>query len=84
MTDFPWTWSVASPAIKLRTLVSLGVLPAIVVALVVATQLFDVKRECRGAFSLGFGPGFDVYRCNLTIKAVGTDLSIPLPRLFWK
>lgn len=57
-------------------------MPAVVFALVTATQLFDATKECRGAFSSGFSAGFDVYRCRLTIKAVGTDLkfSIPLPR----
>jgi hypothetical protein len=59
----------------------LGVLAALVFAFVGDAQLFDASRDCRGAFSSGFSSGFDVHRCKLTVKAVGSDfkLTIPLP-----
>jgi hypothetical protein len=63
-------------------LVRLGVLAALVFALVGDAQLFDASRDCRGAFSSGFSNGFDVHRCKLTVKAVGSDFrfSVPLPQ----
>jgi hypothetical protein len=63
-------------------LIRLGVLAALVFALVGDAQLFDASRECRGAFSSGFSSGFDVHRCKLTIKAVGSDFkfAVPLPQ----
>jgi len=74
----PWP---VSPAVGFRALVRKGLLPALALALALAAQLFDASRECRGAFSSAFSAGFDVHRCNLTIKAVGTDFkfSVPLP-----
>jgi hypothetical protein len=71
-----------SPAIRLQRLVRYGLLPAVAFALAADTQLFDASKECRGgAFSSGFSRGFDLRRCNLTVKAIGADLkiSVPLP-----
>jgi hypothetical protein len=63
-------------------LIRLGVLAALVFALAGDAQLFDASRECRGAFSSAFSSGFDVHRCKLTVKAVGSDFkfAIPLPQ----
>jgi hypothetical protein len=73
---------IVSPAIGLQRLVRYGLLAALAFALAASAQLFDASRECRGDFSSAFRIGFDLYRCELTVKAVGSDLrfSIPLPR----
>jgi hypothetical protein len=70
-----------SPVIA-RRLIRAGLVATLAVAVVGSARLFDVSRECRGAFTSGFSTGFDIHRCKLTVKAVGTDLSvaIPLPR----
>jgi hypothetical protein len=70
------------PLTVVWSLIRLGVLAALVFALVGDAQLLDASRECWGAFSSGFSNGFDVHRCKLTVKAVGSDFmfSIPLPR----
>jgi hypothetical protein len=72
------------PAISLtalRRLVRLGLLAAFVLALAADVRQIEASKECRGAFAAGFGSGFDVRHCNLTLK-IGVDLqvSIPLPR----
>jgi hypothetical protein len=59
------------PAV-LRRLVLIGMLPAVVAAVVVALWSYEAKRECSGAFSAGFGAGFDVYHCDLVLKRVGS------------
>jgi hypothetical protein len=70
-----------APLIFLRRLIRAGLLAALVFALARDAQLFDSSRECRGAFSSAFSNGFDVHRCKLTIKAVGSDFkfAVPLP-----
>jgi hypothetical protein len=68
-----------SPAIRLRRLVRHGLLPALAFALAADSQLVDISKECRGAFSSGFSAGFDVHRCKMTIQGVGTNLKISIP-----
>ena len=66
-----------------RRLVLAGLLPAFVLALVIALWLFDAKRECRGgAFSSGFSAAFDVRKCDLVVRRIGGEeiARIPLPR----
>jgi hypothetical protein len=53
----------------------------IVLALALTAIQLDVSRACRGAFSRGFSSGFDVYRCELVVRKIGTNTQfrIPLP-----
>jgi hypothetical protein len=55
---------------------------ALVFALSADVRQFESSKECRGAFSSGFGGGFDVRRCDLVVKKIGGDaeVRIPLPR----
>jgi hypothetical protein len=58
-----------------------GLLAALAFALAASAQLFDISRECRGDFSSAFSSGFDLHRCELTVKAVGSDLRFSIPAL---
>jgi hypothetical protein len=71
------------PVDLFRRLVGAGlVLGALVLALSVDVRQFEASKECRGAFSSGFGGGFDVRRCDLVIRSFGRDIGLhfPLPR----
>jgi hypothetical protein len=71
------------PADLFRRLVGAGlVLGALVVALSADVMQFEASKECRGAFSSGFGGGFDVRRCDVVIRWFGRDIGLhfPLPR----
>jgi hypothetical protein len=60
------------PAEFLRRLVRAGLLLALVVALAIGLNYISAERKCRGgAFSAGFGSGFNVKRCDLVIKGGG-------------
>jgi hypothetical protein len=67
----------ARPA-SLRWLILQCLLPALVLALIVALWQFDASKECRGAFSTGFSSGFDRHRCDLIIRSKGEEI-IRLP-----
>ena len=69
------------PVDRARWLVIAGLIVAFVAALVTAIPQFDVSKKCHaGAFSSGFGSGFDVSYCDLVIRKTGSDvLSIRLP-----
>jgi hypothetical protein len=59
------------------------VLGALVLARSGDVVQFEASKECRGgAFSAGFGGGFDVHRCDLVVRRIGSDrgLRIPLPQ----
>jgi hypothetical protein len=62
-----------------RWLVLLGLLPALVIALAVLIWLFEASRDCRGSLSAGFSNGFDLYRCDLVVRKIGSDLKIRVP-----
>jgi hypothetical protein len=66
----------------LRLLGAALVLGALVFALSADVMQFEASKECRGAFSSGFGGGFDVHRCDLVVRRIGSDrgLRIPLPQ----
>jgi hypothetical protein len=67
----------ARPA-GLRWLILLCLLPALVLALVVALWQFDASKECRGAFSTGFSSGSDRNRCDLIIRSKGEEVRLQL------
>lgn len=70
------------PVDFLRRLVVAGLLVAIVVVGVIAAlDTLRISRECGGAFSRGFGAGFDRYNCELLIRATkgGYQIKMPLP-----
>jgi hypothetical protein len=75
-TAFPWP---ISPAESLRRFVRYGLLSAFVFAMAADARLFDVSNECRGDFSSAFSRDFDVRRCNLTVRSIGSDLKFNLP-----
>ncbi|WP_298111482.1 hypothetical protein [Bradyrhizobium sp.] len=68
--------------VSLRWLVVAGLIPALVLALVVAVWSTEAKKECRGgAFSNGFSAAFDVRKCDLVLEVEGQEITqIPLPR----
>jgi hypothetical protein len=70
----------ARPA-DLRWLILLCLLPALVLALVVALWQFDASKKCRGAFSTGFSSGFDRHQCDLIIRSKGEEVRLPLQPL---
>jgi hypothetical protein len=72
------------PADLFRRLVGAGlVLSALVFALSGDVVQFEASKECRGAFSSGFGGGFDMRRCDVVVRRIGGDagVRIPLPQL---
>jgi hypothetical protein len=72
---------IALPIAFLRWAVRAGLICAFVLALVLTAIQLDVSRDCRGGFSRGFNSGFDVYRCELVVRKIGTNAQfrIPLP-----
>jgi hypothetical protein len=65
-----------------RKLALAGLIPALVLASVVGLWSTEAKKECRGgAFSSGFGAGFDVRHCDLVVKRGGqVIIQLPLSR----
>jgi hypothetical protein len=65
-----------------RWLVWVGLMSALVLAAYMVLAQFDASKECRGgAFSAAFSRGFDVRRCDLVLKRVGSEVvRIPLPQ----
>jgi hypothetical protein len=49
------------------------------VALLITANRLQSHRHCEGAFSQGFNNDFDRYRCELTIRYVGTNLEFTIP-----
>jgi hypothetical protein len=71
-----------SPVGVTRRLVLVGLIQAFAVALAATVHQLDVSKQCRGgAFSSAFASGFDVRRCDLVVRKIGSDaeLRIPLP-----
>jgi len=71
------------PADLIRRLIRDGLIPSLVLTLYLVLVQFEASKECRGgAFSAGFGGGFDVHRCDLVVRRIGSDrgLCIPLPQ----
>lgn len=72
------------PADLIRRLIRDGLIPGLVLTLFLVLVQFEASKECRGgAFSAGFGGGgFDVHRCDLVVRRIGSDrgLRIPLPQ----
>jgi hypothetical protein len=68
------------PADLIRRMVLVGLLSALAFVAYLGLTQFDVARECRGgAFSSGFGPGFDVRRCDITVRRFGREIGrVPL------
>jgi hypothetical protein len=77
----PQIQAAQSPIAFLRWAVRAGLICAFVLALVLTAIQLDVSRDCRGGFSRGFSSGFDVYRCELVVRKIGTNAQfrIPLP-----
>ncbi len=63
----------------LKAAVWLCMIGAFVVAAVATADQFEKKRACHGAFSAAFSAAFDRYRCELTIRRIGTDFKLTLP-----
>jgi hypothetical protein len=71
------------PADLVRWLVRARLMPALALVVYLALVQFEVSKECRGgAFSSGFGAGFDGRRCHIVIRRIGSELEVrvPLPR----
>jgi hypothetical protein len=71
------------PVDLVRWLVSAGFVGGLVFAVYLVLVQFEVSKECRGgAFSSGFGPGFDGRRCDIVIGRIGSEFEVrvPLPR----
>jgi hypothetical protein len=71
------------PVDLIRRLVAAGLMLALVIALSADVIQFEASKECRGgAFGGGFSSGFDVRRCSVIIRRVGSEaeIRIPLPR----
>ena len=71
------------PANLIRRLIRDGLIPSLALTLYLVLVQFEASKECRGgAFSAGFGGGFDVHRCDLVVRRIGSDrgLRIPLPQ----
>jgi len=72
------------PADLIRRPIRDGLIPGLVLTLFLVLVQFEASKECRGgAFSAGFGGGgFDVHRCDLVVRRIGSDrgLRIPLPQ----
>jgi hypothetical protein len=58
------------------------VLGALVFALSSDVVQFETSKECRGAFSSGFGGGFETRHCAVVVRKTGSDekIRIPLPQ----
>jgi hypothetical protein len=70
------------PVDLVRLLVRAGFVGGLVLAVYLVLVQFEAKRECRGgAFSAGFGRGFDVQRCDVVIRRFGLEIGrVQLPR----
>jgi hypothetical protein len=77
----PQIQAVQSPTAYLRWAVRAGLVCAFALALALTAIQLDVSRDCRGGFSRGFSSGFDIYRCELLVRKIGTNAQfrIPLP-----
>jgi hypothetical protein len=77
----PQIQAAQSPTAYLRWAIRAGLVCAFALALALTTIQLDVSRNCRGGFSRGFSNGFDVYRCELVVRKIGTNsqFRIPLP-----
>jgi hypothetical protein len=65
-----------------RRFVLLGLIAAFVLAAVVALWPYEVSKECKGgAFSAGFGTGFDAQRCDVVFRfgRAGREIRLRLP-----
>jgi hypothetical protein len=78
MNAFTPAWPV-SPAIVLRRFVRSGLLAALAFALAADAQLFEASKDCRGSFSRDFSNGFDLYRCDLVVRKIGSEFEIRVP-----
>jgi hypothetical protein len=65
----------------LRAMILFGIIFAFEVGILTTANRFQTHRSCTGAFSSAFSSGFDRYRCELTIRYVGTPLEITIPAL---
>jgi hypothetical protein len=71
------------PADLTRRLFLAGLVPALIAALATDRPKIDISKECHGgAFSSAFGSGFDVQRCDLVVKKIGSpvELRVRLPQ----
>ena len=71
------------PGDLIRRLIRDGLIPSLVHTLYLVLVQFEASKECRGgAFSGGFGGGFDVHRCDFVVRRISSDrgLRIPLPQ----
>jgi hypothetical protein len=60
--------SLPLPRLRVHWLIWVGLIGALVAAMVAAFP-FEVLKECRGgAFSAGFSREFDVRRCDLVVR----------------
>jgi hypothetical protein len=68
--------------IERRRLILVGLVPAFALALAAVVLQFDASRECRGSFNAGFSSGFDLRRCDLVVRKIGSDLKfrVPIPQ----
>jgi hypothetical protein len=69
----PQIQAARSPTAYLRWAIRAGLAWAFVLALALTAIQLDVSRACRGGFSRGFSRGFDVYRCELVVRKIGTN-----------
>jgi hypothetical protein len=70
---------VTVPQSLLRAMILFGIIFAFEAGILTTVNRFQTHRNCTGAFSTGFSSGFDRYRCELTIRYVGTPLEITIP-----
>jgi hypothetical protein len=74
------TIELESPADLFRGLVGAGlVFGALVFALSGDVVQFEASKECRGAFSSGFGGGFETRHCAVVVRKTGSDEKIRIP-----
>jgi hypothetical protein len=63
-----------------RRMVLAVLIAAFTVALAIAMSPIDAKKECKGAFSRAFGPGFDVYHCDAVLRTGRLELRARMPQ----
>jgi hypothetical protein len=66
-----------SPAL-LRRLFFLASGIAFAAVLIATASQFELRRECKGAFSRGFSAGFDRHRCSLNIGHLPTRAELKI------
>ena len=63
----------------LFAMIFFGLIAALALGIAQTATQFERSRDCHGAFSNGFSSGFDVYRCEMTIKHRGTGFKLTIP-----